>query len=162
MKGQLASVTLRVSNPQALANWYQNVLGMSIKHEKSQWTCYYQESKESACLNLIQATNDQSKYDKKASVYWKIGLALSDVDLARDKIMSRTITVSQASQFLDIGYLCHLNDEEGFPIELLQHTFKQNFVKRPLEETQYPLGQKGRAENASFNAQENNASMYLF
>lgn len=145
-ENKLASIILRVANPKELAEWYQNVLGMSIKHENSQWICHYQESEDSACLKLLQATKLESKYNSqdKSSVYWKIGLALSDVDLARDKIMSKAvINVSAPSQFFDIGYMCHMNDSEGFPIELLQRTFQANFVKcNPIQDN--ALGQKGQ------------------
>ena len=34
--------------------------------------------------------------------------------------------VSEPRQFLDIGYMCHLRDPEGFQIELLQHDFAKN------------------------------------
>ena len=48
--------------------------------------------------------------------------------------------MSQPSQFLDVGYLCHLKDPRGFTIELLQQTFQRNFVK-PEEDPGLALGQ---------------------
>ena len=35
--------------------------------------------------------------------------------------------MTEAAQFQDVGYLCHLRDPNGFSIELLQHTFEKNF-----------------------------------
>ena len=62
------------------------------------------------------------------------------MDLAREKIIQQGTEVSQPSQFLDVGYLCHLKDPKGFTIELLQQTFQRNFVK-PEEDPRLALGQ---------------------
>ena len=62
------------------------------------------------------------------------------MDLARLKIIQSGITVSNPSQFLDIGYLCHLTDPEGRSIELLQHSFAENFIK-PEEKVGMTLNQ---------------------
>ena len=65
---------------------------------------------------------------------------MADVDLAREKIIKQGTEVSQPSQFLEVGYLCHLKDPRGFTIELLQQTFQRNFVK-PEEDRSLALGQ---------------------
>ena len=62
------------------------------------------------------------------------------MDLAREKIVQQGTEVSQPSQFLDVGYLCHLKDPKGFTIEPLQQTFQRNFVK-PEEDPRLALGQ---------------------
>ena len=41
---------------------------------------------------------------------------------------------------MDVGYLCHLSDPSGFTIELLQHTFQQNFA-RSAPDDNFVLGQ---------------------
>ena len=56
-------------------------------------------------------------------VYWKIGVTLSDVDRARARLLAAGERVSEPAQFEDIGYLCHLQDPDGYSIELLQRTF---------------------------------------
>ena len=61
----------------------------------------------------------------KQDIYWKIGITLRDVDVARARLQAGGVEVSEPSQFLDIGYLCHLADPDGYIIELLQHTFGQ-------------------------------------
>lgn len=63
--------------------------------------------------------------------YWKIGITLSDVDRARHRLQSSGVSVSDPHQFLDIGYLCHLADPDGYCIELLQHDFAQNYRPSP-------------------------------
>ena len=64
-------------------------------------------------------------------VYWKIGITLPDLALARKALLAAGESVDEARQFRDIGYLCHLADPEGFQIELLQHRFEANH--RPQE-----------------------------
>ena len=65
---------------------------------------------------------------------------MADVDIARQKIIKQGTPVSPPNQFQEIGYLCHLQDPNGFTIELLQQTFQKNFVK-PEEEPSLALGQ---------------------
>ena len=48
--------------------------------------------------------------------------------------------VSSPLQYKDTGYLCHLADPDGFSLELLQHTFEENFVK-PIVDADLILGQ---------------------
>ncbi|MGI9437215.1 MAG: VOC family protein, partial [Geminicoccaceae bacterium] len=55
--------------------------------------------------------------------YWKIGITLPNIDIAHDQLSRAGVAVSDPVQFGDIGYMCHLNDPEDFPIELLQHRF---------------------------------------
>lgn len=62
--------------------------------------------------------------------YWKIGLTLPDVDRAVERLR-RHWRVSDPKQFLDIGYLCHLHDPDGYTVELLQHRFLANQVFCP-------------------------------
>lgn len=71
--------------------------------------------------------------------YWKIGLAVPSVDVAAARLGSHGIDVSAPTQFLDVGYLCHLADPDGHEIELLQHHFEENHRPRAIE-TNHPLG----------------------
>jgi len=63
--------------------------------------------------------------------YWKIGITLADVDLARQSLIDAGVQVSDARQFLDVGYLCHLEDPDGHSIELLQHRFAHDHESSP-------------------------------
>eukprot|EP01083_Nonionella_stella_P110454 323150_1 len=53
----------------------------------------------------------------REDAYWKIGLSLRDVDRGADILRQNNHHVSRASQFEDIGYLCHLSDPANFAIE---------------------------------------------
>lgn len=75
-----------------------------------------------ARLELHEGTVARSPADDDA--YWKIGLTLDEVDLAHDCLIAQGIPVSAPAQFLDVGYLCHLRDPDGYAIELLQKDFE--------------------------------------
>ncbi len=71
--------------------------------------------------------------------YWKVGITLPDVDMAFEQLSRAGIGVTHPRQFLDIGYMCHLTDPEGFHIELLQHTFEGQQPTSPGK-PELPLG----------------------
>lgn len=58
--------------------------------------------------------------------YWKIGITLADVGLARSRLTAAGVAVTEPRQFHDVGYLCHLADPDGHGIELLQHRFERH------------------------------------
>ncbi len=60
----------------------------------------------------------------KGDGFWKTGITAPDIDTLRAYLIQRGVPVTDARQFLDIGYLCHLSDPDGFGIELLAHRFK--------------------------------------
>ncbi|MFT4562276.1 MAG: lactoylglutathione lyase [Gammaproteobacteria bacterium] len=84
-----------------------------------------------ALLELVERPGYRKRTEPSSSAgkpgYWKIGITLHDVDLARANLVNAGVQVSRAGQFLDIGYLCHLHDPDGHAIELLQHDFAENF-----------------------------------
>ena len=142
--GKLLGVVFRVQDLQNVADFYGKVLGMQLEtSDNAMIVCQYPG--EGSLIKLVQldpqAVVSKPQKSSKKSVYWKIGLSLEDVDLARLKIIQSGITVSNPSQFLDIGYLCHLTDPEGRSIELLQHCFAENFIK-PEEKVGMTLGQE--------------------
>ena len=55
--------------------------------------------------------------------YWKIGIALRDLDHAVAYLRDIGVPVSDPKQFQDIGYLAHLTDPAGHAIELIQVGF---------------------------------------
>ena len=97
----------------------------------------------------------------RESCYWKIGVFVSDVDLARERIIRSGTAVSPASQFLEVGYLCHLTDPAGFTIELLQHTFQKNFVK-PAPDDSLALGQTASIGNITTRSTNIDKSLELY
>ena len=54
MTPKLVGIVLKVSNPQKLANWYKDVIGMSIKQDgTNSWICEYEKFNQSAQVKLI-------------------------------------------------------------------------------------------------------------
>ncbi len=119
---RLSALRLRVADPDRLASFYRDAFCMSVREDGENRRVGY--TGQDADLLLMPGgggyTHDQ------AQRYWKIGITLPDVDLAVDVLRQRGIPVSAPHQFLDIGYMAHLNDPEGFVIELLQHDFEGN------------------------------------
>merc|ERR1719270_1404885 len=131
---RLSSVTLRVQNSkiEGLKHFYTKVLGMT---NVLSW-----DSEEDIDLFVIPQHHPKypeciQKHDSE-DLYWKIGLALNDVNAAVDTInaanklsqnaKANDALIQQGKQFFDIGFMTHLNDPCGFSIELLQTTFEQN------------------------------------
>ncbi|CAD7966497.1 unnamed protein product [Amoebophrya sp. A25] len=68
-------------------------------------------------------------------LYWKIGLAVDDVNAC----LGRMGSGDRGSQFLDVGFLEHVQDPIGHPVELLQTTFEGNEAgKRIIQASRDP------------------------
>lgn len=119
---RMSGLHLRVADPIGLAEFYRNALGMTIQAEGTNRRVGYPG--QDADLLLIPGGGGYSH--DRGHRYWKIGITLPDVDLAAAHLHRLGIDVSAPRQFLDIGYMCHLADPEGFSIELLQHDFESN------------------------------------
>lgn len=138
---RIAEQVFRVRGAGALAAWYCNVMGMTEleQRESETWSAHYPG--QSVRLVFKEAAPGSKQYQSsRESCYWKIGVCVGDVDLARERIIKQGTQVSTPSQFQEIGYLCHLQDPNGFTIELLQQTFQKNFVKQE-EDPSLALGQ---------------------
>lgn len=158
--GRISKHVLRVRDAGKLASWYNTVLGMDITESSGSWTASYPGV--STALVFKEAAAGSSKYvPSRESCYWKIGIFVSDVDLARDRIIKAGTAVSPAAQFMDVGYLCHLQDPNGFSIELLQHTFEKNFVK-PTPDNSLALGQPATIGNITTRSNNIQKSLELY
>jgi catechol 2,3-dioxygenase-like lactoylglutathione lyase family enzyme len=149
MNLKLTHNILRVKDSTELIQFYLNNFGMEIvqiypssfSYQVSVlgYTTNYDENFNKASNTLPSPTllefhhNDSSTTASPlvnsgtSKVYWKIGITLYDVDYARNILQSKQVNISDASQFEDIGYVCHLKDPNGFSIELLQHDFEKTF-----------------------------------
>ena len=67
----------------------------------------------------------KGKYIPEPSdLYWKITLAVPNIELACQQLKELGVDVGAPRQFLDVGYLAHFTDPEGFTIELIEHWFQ--------------------------------------
>lgn len=119
---RLAGVRLRVTSVPELAAFYTDYLGMTVEY-KGEVACLGYGG-EGAQLELQPLVSDLAYQHGKLDEYWKIGITLPNIDIACSNLRYAGIEVSQPRQFMDIGYLCHLQDPHGHCIELLQHTFE--------------------------------------
>jgi catechol 2,3-dioxygenase-like lactoylglutathione lyase family enzyme len=125
---QLARVMLSVRSPESLARFYVERLGMKMLDEGPPVVLSY--GGDDAAIELHHASTDDEYMHRRGDRYWKIGITLPNVDIAHAQLRRAGVAVTQPSQFGDIGYMCHLNDPEGFSIELLQHSFQSHRDER--------------------------------
>ncbi|MCG7520640.1 VOC family protein [Ruegeria sp. Ofav3-42] len=119
---RLSGLRLRVADPERLARFYVDVLGMSAQVQGVSLRVGY----DGQDADLLLMPGGGGYTHDRGQRYWKIGITLPDVDLAAAFLREKGVEVSEPKQFLDIGYMCHLSDPEGFVIELLQHDFEGN------------------------------------
>ncbi|MEM7122023.1 MAG: VOC family protein [Pseudomonadota bacterium] len=120
---QLSRLFLNVLDADTLATFYTDVLGMRDLGQPGSPALGYDTGQ---CLLAFNA-GDFGPYEPAPNdLYWKIGITLRDLDRAVAYLRERGWPVTDTRQFRDIGYMAHLNDPEGFAIELLQQGFEGN------------------------------------
>lgn len=119
---RLAGVALNVAAPEKLAAFYTRHLGMAVDRSGKFLRLGY--GGPAASLELRPLPSPKPYVHDASDEYWKIGITLPNVDMAFEQLNRAGVAVTQPRQFLDIGYMCHLTDPDGFQIELLQHTFE--------------------------------------
>jgi catechol 2,3-dioxygenase-like lactoylglutathione lyase family enzyme len=166
---RLRELRLDISVPEASLDFYVGKLGMTLVSEN-----YFPE-KEEAIYGLAftdgsrlslrhrssKAYGNASYQESGNDVYWKIGVTIANVDLARQRLIEGGIEVTEPCQFYDIGYLCHLNDPDGYCIELLQHRFGKNQQPRPPV-VGYPLGNEPRLGQISLTVRDAEGSLAFY
>ncbi|CTQ52198.1 glyoxalase I [Roseibium album] len=123
---RISSLTLRVSNPDRLAAFYCDVLGMQLVDGYGGQAVSY--TGQGAALILSPCDGPETYQHDPSDRYWKIAITLPDLDIAYAQLQARGIEVTQPNQFRDIAYMSHMTDPEGHVIELIQH----NFLGNPL------------------------------
>ncbi len=122
---QIKTIVLRCLNPAEQVNFYTNVLGMTSFGDN---VVGY-----GGAESQLKFTPAQTPYAPAPNdLYWKIALAVPDIELAYRQLSAKGVKIDYPTQFQDIGYLAHIRDPEGFTIELIEHTFKdQRSVRQP-------------------------------
>ena len=119
---KIETIILNCLNPAAQRQFYVDILGMNSSGDASLGYGGRQ-----ARLAFFQSSEPYKP--EPNDVYWKIALAVPDIELAYRQLTDFGVTVSEPKQFRDIGYLAHLKDPEGFTIELVNHRFKDESPK---------------------------------
>ncbi len=145
---------LQISDPDTSLAFYRDRLGMAVVAQQpasddtggcSRYVLEFTDNKDAGAGRLElwhdATTPPGAAYEhSRTDCYWKIGITLGDVDLARERLLAAGVPVSEPRQFRDIGYLCHIADPDGFQIELLQRTF-EGYGKQLSPLPGHPLGQ---------------------
>ncbi len=124
---KIETLVLRACDPEAQCRFYRDILGMD---ELCDETVGYggEEAK-------IRFSKAEGPYDPKPDdVYWKIALAVPDIELACRQLTARGVDIGKPRQFQDVGFLAHFSDPEGFTIELIEHWFKGNRQAEEIED----------------------------
>ncbi|MEM7563237.1 MAG: VOC family protein [Pseudomonadota bacterium] len=142
---QIIHHSLYIRDAERSLQFYQDVVGMELCHRIQVADCEHlllgfgaaMRTKDSriaraphCLLHLI--CNPQHHFDNQEREsgdplgYWKIALAVADLNLAHQRLQQLGIRVSQPFQVPDVAYLCHFEDPDGYCIELIQHQFEQN------------------------------------
>jgi len=112
---------LRVTETAEAAAFYTDILGMRNVGTVAAPLLGYDEAE---CLIAFQGGASVGWTATPRDFYWKIGIAVRDLDRAVAFLHRQGWPVSEPRQFRDIGYLCHLSDPQGFAVELLQQGFE--------------------------------------
>jgi len=131
---RIARNRLNVSAGSDLRSFYCDLLGMKTFPSDEAFVAGYDDRQ---CLLELHQGDFGPFYDGSDGFYWKIGITLRDLDAAVGYLREQGSEVSDPRQFLDIGYLCHLRDPNGFPIELLQQGFEGN--EKPVPSDGHPI-----------------------
>lgn len=134
---RLKGLVLYVKEPEALGQFYCDVLGMHREASEDSTVVGYDGV--GAKLHLCRTEGSQSYEHHRLDRYWKFAIHMSNLDLAVEQLVAKGISVSKPQQFRDIAYLCHMTDPEGHVIELIQHTFEGE-QRTSAGDPELPLG----------------------
>ncbi len=132
----LLCVRLAASSLERSLAFYRNRLGMAVsplKTEPGYRVGFAPDSNSDGQAGLELRPAPRSRIPSRDDTYWKIGITIPDVDVARTRLLQAGVDVSDAAQFLDVGYVCHLEDPDGYEIELLQHDFADHHQSRSAD-----------------------------
>lgn len=130
---RLDVLTLQVPDIPKSKSWYMEILGMNDQGNDS-----IGYTKEGLKLRFVKCDTERKPTGRDS--YWKIGIVVKNLNHAFDFLASKGVSASQPSQFLDIGYLCHLRDPAGLGVELLQQGFEGNHESISDAEGQHAIG----------------------
>jgi catechol 2,3-dioxygenase-like lactoylglutathione lyase family enzyme len=121
-------------------------------------------SKEAILELIYEEDNTETIFPRvtnSSEGYWKMAISIKDVDIARANLIKQDIKVSDAIQVPNVAYLCHFNDPDGYCLELIQHTFKENH-KKEKEDINYKLGNKAVFSLVTYRVNDINKSLDFY
>lgn len=112
----IGGIFFRAKDPEALAQWYQDHLGIKLTPENYDEEPWYQEAGGTIFAPFAQ----DSDYFGRAEQQWMINLRVRDLDAMVEQLRAANINVSMDPEQYPNGRFARLHDPEGNPIELWQ------------------------------------------
>jgi predicted enzyme related to lactoylglutathione lyase len=106
----------RAHDPKALAQWYQDHLGVFVVPQSKNDPVWNQQSGPTA----FQPFPDKTSYFGDATKAWMINFRVSDLDKMIAQLRDRGVAVDVDAQAYPNGRFARLSDPEGNPIQLWQ------------------------------------------
>jgi glyoxylase I family protein len=112
----IGGLFFRAHDPKALANWYQQHLGVSLTPTGEGQTPWQQEAGPTAFTPFPETT----KYFGDPNKAWMVNFRVHDMDKMVAQLRAAGIEVKDPESYAGIGRFTRLHDPEGNPIELWQ------------------------------------------
>ena len=112
----IGGLFFRAHDPKALANWYQQHLGIALTPTSEGGTVWQQEAGPTAFTPF----SEKSGYFGDPNKVWMVNFRVHDLDKMVAQLRSAGIEVKDPETYANIGRFTRLHDPEGNPIELWQ------------------------------------------
>ena len=112
----VGGIFFRAKDPELLARWYQDHLGIKLTPESYHEEPWYQEAGATVFAPFAQDTD----YFGRAEQQWMINLRVRDLDAMVAQLRAANINVSMDPEQSWNGRVDRLHHPEGNPIELWQ------------------------------------------
>jgi glyoxylase I family protein len=112
----IGGIFFRAKDPEVLAQWYQDHLGIKLAPKSYDEEPWYQEAGATVFAPFAQDTD----YFGRAEQQWMINLRVRDLDAMVAQLRAANIHVSMDPEQYPNGRFARLHDPEGNPIELWQ------------------------------------------
>lgn len=106
----------RARDPKALAQWYQEHLGITVVPQSANDSAWTQQAGPTA----FQPFPEKTGYFGDPTKQWMLNFRVADLDRMTRQLQSAGIEVKVDATTYPNGRFAHLHDPEGNPIELWQ------------------------------------------
>jgi predicted enzyme related to lactoylglutathione lyase len=112
----IGGLFFRAHDPKALANWYQQHLGIALTPTSEGGTVWQQEAGPTSFSPFPETT----KYFGDPNKVWMVNFRVHNIDKMVAQLRKAGIEVKDPETYGNIGRFTRLHDPEGNPIELWQ------------------------------------------
>ncbi|MEX2161298.1 MAG: VOC family protein [Anaerolineales bacterium] len=112
----IGGLFFRAKNPEALAKWYQDNLGVTLTPTSYDGEPWQQE----AGVTVFQPFPEDTDYFGNAAKVWMVNFRVRDLDAMVTQLRAAGMEVKVHPEPYPNGRFAHLTDPEGNPIELWQ------------------------------------------